>query len=869
MAEAPPPLKTTLYYTFGNHMHWVDMEWLWGYATLSSSVEDMLRLIEETGVKGHINFDGIGYEKLAGQNPETVARLRAAIQSGSVEVAGASYGQPYGLFHGGESNIRQRIYGARTVRRLFGVWPRTFWEEEFDFFPQLPQILKGVGFQYASLFFQWTWHTPHLPKEKLPAIWWEGQDGSRLLASPHSDLNLHQWPEEFAGLLEDPELRQRPLPCLVQWLELMPSPDWMCRSEVILPPLRGLLEHPQFSVKPVHLPEFLELAKDLAEPRRYSLDEVFHGMSLGKNGDLFRRLSRRAEATLLAAESISALYAFFGRPYPSWDVYPTWELEEAWRELLSAQHHDNEECEGLCGYIGERSFERSLGLSGHVIERTLNLIARRTPGSPERLVVYNPLGWRRRALVQDPASKKSLLVEDLPPFGYRVVEPADHFAAPVETRVIEEGDTIILRRGELSAAVERARGAICQITSPEFPAGAIPAGESLADVWMTRGGQAERFTNTIIEIDRERPAIHIHRSGREGATIVITITLAPELDAVDIHYQADELPRPDPWLAAALQTRICVNLPAVRIIHDHPYGVSETRAVGKYLRKYPTGDWMTSPQVFETVENPFTALQFLDLEDGERGLLFIHDGSQAYLRRGDSALQVLSMYDPWDEDYFVASLEARVRVVPHAAITNAARWRQAQEFNRPVWVVSCSRGNRRRPAICDDESGNIPLTYGSLSCEASGVVLASFYREMETSGKEVEGYAGQGISYPYILRLVELNGEPAEARLTLPGRVAKAYRSDLLGRKESELRVEYSGGEGPSGLPRQAQDGFKEVFSHLSVPMGPYEIATLYLDIEAGRKIYRDLDAERRVWATVHKIEGGVSEIDEYTAKSL
>ncbi|MCX7924701.1 MAG: hypothetical protein N2554_02695, partial [Fimbriimonadales bacterium] len=89
----------------------------------------------------------------------------------SHQIAGASYGQPYGLFHGGESNIRQRVYGVRAVMRLLGVRPRAFWEEEFDFFPQLPQMLRGVGYEYACLFYQWTWHTPYMPFEDAPAIW--------------------------------------------------------------------------------------------------------------------------------------------------------------------------------------------------------------------------------------------------------------------------------------------------------------------------------------------------------------------------------------------------------------------------------------------------------------------------------------------------------------------------------------------------------------------------------------------------------------------------------------------------------------------------------------------------------------------------
>ena len=42
---------------------------------------------------------------------------------------------------------------------------------------------------------------------------------------------------------------------LVQWLELMPSPDWMCRSELMLPPLRALQANPAFELRPVTLPD--------------------------------------------------------------------------------------------------------------------------------------------------------------------------------------------------------------------------------------------------------------------------------------------------------------------------------------------------------------------------------------------------------------------------------------------------------------------------------------------------------------------------------------------------------------------------------------------------------------------------------------
>ena len=814
-----------LYYTFGNHMHWVDMEWLWGYQVMPNSTRDMLHFCAASGAKGQVNFDGIGYEKLAVEAPEALTELRAAIERGQIEVSGASYGQPYGLFHGGESNVRQRVYGARAVIRLLGVRPRTFWEEEFDFFPQLPQMLSGVGIRYASLFFQWTWHTPEIPREELPAIWWEGVDGSRLLTAPRSALNLHQWPEDFAGLLDSPLLRELPVAGITQWLELMPSPDWMCRSELLLPQLQALKDDPRFDLRFVTLPEYLERAREYAQPRRYTMDDVFHGMSLGKNGDLFRRFSRAGEEAILTAESLSAMMGLFGRPYPHWDVYPTWELEEAWRELLSAQHHDNDECEGLCGHVGKFSYARSRALADEVQERAMRLLARRVGGAAGQTVVYNPLGWERTAAVTSPAGETRLL--GVPAFGYAVLGDEAE-AAPAPS--LEESDAACtLRRGAFSVTVDRRRGVISQIASAEFPDGVLRPDVPLCDLQMTRGEVVDRFD--VAEVTCEGGQITITRTGREGAQVRILVTLAPELDAVDVRYTVEGLPRPDPWVRAALQTAIAPAIPNARLIHDQPYAVSEVRAEGVYLRKYPTGEWMTSPQVFEEIHNPFTAFSLLDFDDGARGLLYLHDGSQAMLRREGEALHVvniLSMYDAWDEDYFVDSLDARFRLVPHGPLTHSARWKLAQEFRRPALA-----------AVCDVPGGDLPASFSPLALSGDGVALTAFYRETEEGGRGLDGYAGDGVGFPYVIRLVELDGQPATVTLHLPGPVAMLLQTNLLG--EASGPVEVTEGE---GLYRTAR-----------LSLRPHEIATLYADLELGRKLPRNLDKFRFVWATVHRVD--------------
>ena len=842
--------RMPLYYTFGNHMHWVDMEWLWGYFVLPASVRDMLHFCKETSTKGQVNFDAVGYEKMAVEAPEALQELRAAIATGTIEVSGGSYGQPYGLFHGGESNVRQRIYGARTVRRLLGVWPRTFWEEEFDFFPQLPQMLVGAGFAYGSLFFQWTWHTPIVPVEDAPAVWWEGQDGSTLLVSARNALNLHQWPEDFAGLLEGPAPRMMPAAGIVQWLELMPSPDWMCRSEVLLPQMKSLLANPDYEVIPATLPEYLDVARPHAVTRRYTMGDVFHGMSLGKNGDLFRRLSRSGEQTLLAAEAVATTASFMGRPYAQWNAYPVWELEEAWRDLLIAQHHDNDECEGLMGHLGRRHYERSGATSSYVVTRTVDLLARRATRGNEEALVFNPVGWSRNAAVT--VGSRHGIVRDLPPCGYRVVSPAD-----LETNladVVLTADSVFLRRADVTVEIDRMRGVIRQISTPARLDGILDSCVGIGDIAMVRDGVPETFQKIEIERlnDAAGPSIRIHRTGRAGAKVVLTVSIPHDLTAVDVHLEATGLPRPDGRVSAALRTGFALAGGNETIVHDHPYGVSSIAPTGTHLRKYPTGDWMTSPQVFEEVDRPFTGLQFIDAL-GERGnLLYLHDGSQAFQRLDDRIVNVLSMYDPWDERYFVDRLDARVRLVPHEGMTNSERWALAQEFTRPPIC-----GDRSlKPALAPvggmeplsdtGRSSDLPGVFGPIWLVGAGTRITAIFRETAEAGEHLDWYAGGGLDHPTVVRLVEFDGGASPAVLQIAGEVGSARIATVRGDRLSDLVV--SPCAPPAGMDAPV------VWSSVTVTLKPFEIATIYLDPVLARRVSRNLDEHRGIWATVHRV---------------
>ena len=909
------PARKRVLFTFGNHMHWVDMQWLWGYYVLPGSVRDMLHLCRETGIKGNVNFDGVGYEKMAAECPDALAELREAVRKGIIEPVGCSYGQPYGLFHGGESNIRQFTFGVRSVLRLLGARPRAFWEEEFYFFPQLPQVLRGCGYDCANLFFQWTWHTPEIPRENCALILWEGIDGTRIPTLPRNDLNLHQWPEDFE-LLSHPSpsgtpgvgagsdgslslLKSLPLPAISQWIELMPSRDWMCRSEVLLPKLKELLAHPNYEIVPCTVSEMVRQLLDAASDdrreedananevdsgskptspltplpggegdipiRAYTPDEVWHGMTLGKNADRHPRTSRRVEQTILAAESLSAVAGLFGRPYASWDVYPTWELDEAWRELLAAQHHDNHECEGLCGFVGYHQMENAGRLAGEVLHRTRYLLQERA-GAP---LVDNPTGIARTIYIDD-FQTGEWKTATVAPFGYL---SAACFSPHSDAQQVRKEDEswVLARPNGIRATVDARTGLLIDIVKPEKAAG---DGLSMASLRMMHGGeQFDLPPPTAVEPGRHGRGLIASFRVNEAAgpgrpDTYIRYELAPECDALDIVITAS-IPRPDPGLNAALRTGFAADRRFRSIRVDSPFAAHHIEGSPAVRRKYPSGDWMTSDQWFEEVSGAITSHSFIDLLDtDESGFLISHCGSQQWFRNERGVDVVLAAYDPWDEERSDMRSQFAFRIEPHARLTDCNRVRRVCDFG----------GDSRRRIMRDQwldalpgpppvggggpaEPRTIPPVFGGLEVtNADNVIAHAFFRTNEKDGEHLPDWAGHRMmresggtcTHPYVVRLVEWDGEPAEVILKLPGEIALAAKTNLMGEvRKSDSDTRWLLPE-PATPPEWARDTNIR-WSQVRFTMRPREIATIMADLVMGRKQYRDLDAKREVWATVHR----------------
>ena len=834
---SPQPLL----YTFGNHAHWCGHEWTRGEDQFAASVRDMLFLARELQLRGNLDCDAAGLERLAAERPEVLDDLRAAVQEGAIELVGTTYGQPIGLFHGGESNVRQHVRGTRTARRLLGVWPRARWSEELDFFPQLPQLLAGVGVRCASLSYQWTRNSPELPEETAPIVLWEGLDGTRLPTLPRTEFALQQWLEELGAQLATRLSRASAPLVLLQWLELQPQAAGLCSASELIEPLRALLTDPRFESRSATLSELVELVRAASAElpvRSYTLDDAWHGTTTAKNGDYVLRYSRTAEEQLLAAESLCALAGLFGRPYAGLRVYPHWELDDAWRDLLAGQHHEVHSGEGECGAYGERLFERAIATGGEVFARTLEYLGKRVEGPEGGTIVYNTLGWTR-----DIAHDHGV-VRGVPAFGYRVVDPYDEIEeAPLgRIEMREEESELVLARGAFEVRIDRSSGLVTQLHSRDWPDGILAPGRPLGALEMRRERAAERFATVNLSgsADGQEFAEHVFlREGRGGSRIRVTYSLSMVHDALWIRLQGENVAQPDPGLMSALGLAFAPRFAPARLVHDHPYGVSEVRAERDRLRKYPTGDPLGSPQVFEDVARPFTAHSFVDLlDEGDlgRGLLVVHDGAQQFLRDSRGVRALLHSSDLWDGEHYDNVFDAEFWLFPHGALA---------AVDRPRLAMECNLGSPRFESFTAVlGGGDLPKSLGALAVESTHVLCTALHRESQRAAGGLEGAFAAECADPFVVRLVEYEGRAGEALLRLPGPIARAAKTDLLGRVLEPLAARpCAAPHGPRQLP----------WSVLRVPMRPHEIATVQVDLEFGREAPLDMSAQRRSWSAARR----------------
>ncbi|WP_165219799.1 glycosyl hydrolase family 38 [Aquisphaera insulae] len=117
-------------------------------------------------------------EAQAGRDPEGLARLRAAIDEGWVDVAGGTYAEAEDILLPLESVLWQFRRGAEVYRaHLDDRSVETYARRRFGLYSQVPQFAKRFGLRYAI---HLGLDAGKFPVYAEPKRLWEGPDGSQL-----------------------------------------------------------------------------------------------------------------------------------------------------------------------------------------------------------------------------------------------------------------------------------------------------------------------------------------------------------------------------------------------------------------------------------------------------------------------------------------------------------------------------------------------------------------------------------------------------------------------------------------------------------------------------------------------------------------
>jgi alpha-mannosidase len=397
------------------HAH-IDLAWLWPYSEtrrkMRRTFHTALGLMDASDDYRFNQSTAQYYAQMEEDDPALLQQIKARAAAGQWEVIGGMWVEPDTNMPTGESLTRQILYGQRYFEKHFGKRHAVCWLPDcFGFSGAMPQLLKQGGIDsFLTIKVNWS-ETNRIP---VDLFWWEGLDGSRVLAhtfeNPYGGYNGELQPDAYL------KTWQRFKSKALHGTSLLAvgygdggggtTPD-MVEREVQLR---------DFPVLPRarwgHVADYFagahERSKDVKLP--VWSGEIYlelHRATLTTQSGV-KRMHRQAERALITAETAASLAHMLGAPAPT-------SLEPHWRVVLKNEFHDI-----LPGSSIREVYQDAGSELGAVIDAgqaaqsaALGAIAAQLPkGGDDGLLVVNPsLSLRRIGATE----------QTVPPLGIAVV----------------------------------------------------------------------------------------------------------------------------------------------------------------------------------------------------------------------------------------------------------------------------------------------------------------------------------------------------------------------------------------------------------------------------------------------------------------
>ena len=422
------------------HAH-IDLAWLWPYAetrrkarrtfhTAVSLMEGSNEYLARSGFRFNQSTAQY-YAQIEEDDPALFEKIVAKVKAGGWETIGGMWVEPDTNMPTGESLTRQILYGQRYFEKKFGVRHSICWLPDcFGFSGGLPQLLQQGGIRsFFTIKVNWN------ENNKFPhdLFWWEGIDGSRVLA--HTFEN--PWQGYNGGVTPE---------CIVQtWNNFRGkaahsqsllavgygdggggvTPDYVEREMM----LRDFPAMP--SARWSRVEDFFARAHDSAAATELPAwqGDIYlelHRSTLTTQSAV-KKLHRQAERALITAETLGSMAALMGAEMPE-------SLEHMWRVVLKNEFHDILPGSSIAEVYDDA--ERELGdIVGRAQARqqmALKLITGRLPDGDiaDAVVVVNPSLACRPLRLRLPDGARFATAKVIAPMSVQVFTRAPLEAAP-------------------------------------------------------------------------------------------------------------------------------------------------------------------------------------------------------------------------------------------------------------------------------------------------------------------------------------------------------------------------------------------------------------------------------------------------------
>nr|MDQ2754097.1 alpha-mannosidase [Actinomycetota bacterium] len=165
------------------HAH-IDSAWLWPIRETkrkcARTFSNQLRLLERYPEHHFACSQAVQYQWIKDSYPDLYADIKARVAEGRWEPVGGMWVEPDTNIPSGESLVRQLVHGKRFFADELGIETTELWiPDVFGYCAALPQIAVQAGVS-ALITQKMSWNDTNVFPHTT--FWWEGHDGSRLLA---------------------------------------------------------------------------------------------------------------------------------------------------------------------------------------------------------------------------------------------------------------------------------------------------------------------------------------------------------------------------------------------------------------------------------------------------------------------------------------------------------------------------------------------------------------------------------------------------------------------------------------------------------------------------------------------------------------